>query len=245
MEITLENVLTVLRKCFVRMLVAALVVGIGAYLVSRYMIAPTYVSTAKLNIVVPIEARENSVASSSSAWVYANRQVLTCVELLQSNSFAKIVRENAVIDHNASFKVTYNEDSTIITITASDNTPKEALKVALTAAEYANDFIAEKNDALLSVVIVDMPEEPRAQIAPHPLRNVALAAVAAAAIVFAIELLRETLGTKVKNENELARHYEYPVIAVIPDFNDAAHHSKNDYYYSSYAKKAEEDNGQE
>ena len=52
------------------------------------------------------------------------------------------------------------------------------------------------------------------------------------------QLLRQALGTKIKDESELRKRYKLPVLALIPDFNEAIRNSSK-YSYTDYYVRGE------
>ncbi len=233
MEISLDTILSVLRKCIALMIILALVAGIGAYFVSEYLITPTYTAVAKINVVTSKDATSASEANTGTS--YITKILKTCTQLLQANSFVQGVKEELAVDYVPRLVFESSEDSTIILIKAYDSDPKKACDIASVAATRSTDYISDMTSGMATVKIYDNPIVPVSPSSPNSFKNSALAALAVAAAVFVIYLLAELLGTKVKSEKELsARFPEIPIIAAIPDFYYGAKNSKKYYSYDKY-----------
>lgn len=226
MEISLDTILKVLRKYYIAILAVALIAALLTFVICDFVVSPTYEATAKINI--KSERISSSISEDSTSMTYALRMVMTCSEILKSKDYRNTVQDIAALDHKPTYTFSTSSDTTIIRITASAHDPEEAYNVAKAVAENANDLIHNAVTGV-EVTVVETPDVPNGPSAPRSARNAALAFIASALVFLAVVVLMEMLGTKVKDENELAKRYDLPVIAVIPDFNDTTH-KKSSYY---------------
>lgn len=240
MEISLETVLRILRKYLVLILAVALVGAISAYAASVYIIKPVYVSQTQINVASGILNETTNDSQNSTKWTLALRATKTCNSILSSADYSKMIREKAALDHDPKIEFTCDNDTTVIKVKISDNDPQTAYRIATCVAETAGDWLKDKTSESITATMFESPKLPKSPASPNPVRNALLAAVLCAALIFVIELLREVLGTKVKDERELAKRYaDIPVIASIPDFNESVRRSSKCYYYSGYGSKGE------
>ena len=237
MEITFETVFRVLRKAWLIILICAVLGGIGAFCVCEYIMTPTYVSSLKINIIGAQEV-DNTIAGQNNQWVLANRIVKTCTEIINTNTFRTKVRDASGVNHKPQLDVSFDEETTIINIKVLDHDKQNAYLFAQTIAEIVNDHLIESTATSVSVRIIEQPVVPENASAPNTVFNTFLSFFIFAFVMFILQLLREILGTKIKNENELLRRYDIPVIATIPDFNEVYRNS-NKYYYKEYNSKGE------
>ncbi len=235
MEITFETILNVIRKSIVILLIVAVVAGALAYVVSAFVLQPTYVSTVKLNIIGTKESQSGLVENNNS-WVYANRIIKTCAGILETNDFKKIVMEEAGVDYKPNYTVSFDEDTTIISIKAQAGTAEDAEKIADAIAKSANEHLVQMNESSVTVKIIDSPTKPKSPSSPNVLMNVVIVVIASMAIVLVIQVLRDILGTTIKDEDELQKRYDIPVISSIPDFNEAMRNSSK-YSYTEYVSR--------
>lgn len=238
MEITLDIVLRVLRKSLLHIVLFALIAGVAAFLACGFLVQPTYVSTTEINLIGNENAAGGTTAEGNNSWVFANRLLKTCAGILDTRNFAMKIKAEAGIDYMPSYSISYEEETTIIRISVSDHNPENAYKIAQAIANNANSHLAETTLTSVSVVVIDNPILPTQASSPNTLSFTVLSAVAAAAIVIVVQVLREVLGTKVKDESELRKRYNIPVLASIPNFNEAVRNSSK-YSYTDYYVKGE------
>ena len=242
MEISLKTLISVLKKAVIWMIIFAILAGVGTYFAVSYFVEPTYVSVAEVNLSgqdLSSGETSSSVTQQNNKWVYANRIVKTCSEILATNNFRSKIREELKLGYNPNYSVSFDEETTILTISARDKDPTMAYRIAKTAIELADDYLDEKLSEPINAIIIEDPRVPANPSSPNKTMFAAVAAVVIAVVIFGVQLLRELLGIKVKNEVELFERYNIPVIAVIPDFDQAARHYKK-YEYSSYGAKGGE-----
>lgn len=238
MEITLDIVLRVLRKSLLYIILFALIAGILAFFACGFLVQPTYVSTTKINLIGNENAAGGTTAEGNNSWVFANRLLKTCTGILDTRDYALKIKEDAGIDYMPSYSISYEVETTIIKITVSDHNPENAFKIAQAIANNANTHLAEKTFTSVSVVVIDNPVLPIHAASPNAPTLSMIFAVATAFVVLFIQVLKEVLGTKIKDESELRKRYNIPVLASIPDFNEAVRNSSK-YSYTDYYVKEE------
>jgi len=237
MEITLDIVLRVLRKSLLYIVLFALIAGIVAFLACGFLVQPTYVAKTELNLIGNENAMGGSTTDSNNSWVFANRLLKTCAGILDTENFARKIMAEAGIDYKPVYSITYEEETTIIKISVSDHNPENAYKIAKAIADNANGYLAETTLTSVTVVVIDDPILPTNASSPNIPSYTIISAIAAGALVFVVQLLREVLGTKIKDESELRKRYNIPVLASIPDFNEAVRNSSKYSYADYYAKE--------
>lgn len=238
MEITLDIALRVLRKSLLYIVLFALIAGIVTFLACDFLVEPTYVSKTQINLIGNEGTSNESVAAGNNSWVFANRLLKTCAQILNTRDFALKVKDSAGIDYMPKYTISYAEETTVMTISVRDNNPENAYKIAQAIADNANDHIAEKTLTSVTVIVSDSPVRPTTASSPNIPSYTIIAALGTAVFVYIIQLLRQVLGTKIKDESELRKRYNLPVLASIPDFNEAVRNSSK-YSYTDYYVKGE------
>lgn len=238
MEITLDIALRVLRKSLLYIVLFALLAGIITFLACGFLVKPTYVSKTQVNLIGNETTVNDSVAAGNNSWVFANRLLKTCAEILDTRDFALKVKDAAGIDYMPKYSIRYEEETTVITIAVSDHNPENAYKIAKAIADNANGHLAEKTKTSVTVIVTDAPVLPTSASSPNIPSYTIIAALGAAVVVYVVQLLRQVLGTKVKDESELRKRYNLPVLASIPDFNEAVRNSSK-YSYTDYYVKGD------
>ena len=238
MEITFETIFRVLRKSFLYIVLFALAAAIISFVVFSYLVPPTYVAKTEINLIGNENDITGSVADGNNSWVFANRLLKTSKKILDSRDFALEIKEAAGIDYIPKYTIKYEEDTTIVLISVTDRNPENAYKIAQAIADKANGRLANITLTSVSVVVNENPVLPTEPSSPTVPLFTLVAAVATVLIVVVIQILREALGTKVKDEIELANRYNIPVLASIPDFNEAMRNGSK-YSYSKYYVKGD------
>lgn len=224
MEISLDTVFKILRKYAVLIIIVAVVCAVGAYGASSYLIKPTYQAKAQINIVpyqIDEQEGKQNISGNSTGWSLALRATETCGGILKANDYTSAVKGALNLDYEPNLNFTYDDGSTtLITLTVTDKNPEKAYEIALTAVNGASEWIKDKTSGTISATVSDYPELPKEPYSPNPLKNAIIAMLCGAVLVFAIAFMREVFGTKVKNEEELAKRYpDIPVLASVPDFD--------------------------
>lgn len=235
MEITFDTIFQVILKSITLILICSILCGVSAFVVSKYVMAPTYVSVLEINIIGTQDS-DGGIVSENNQWVFANRLVKTCKEIIETNTYKHKVKDVANIDHKPSYTVSYDEETTVIGITVQDKSNDDAYKIARAIEATVNDHLVEKTATSVSVRVIEEPVKPIAPSAPNVTLNTILATLIGAVVVVIIQLIREIFGTKVRDEDELRKRYDLPVIASIPDFNEAMRNSYK-YSYSDYVSR--------
>lgn len=237
MEITFETIFKVIRKSIALILICTVLCGVGSFLVSKYLLSPTYVSVLEINII-GTQDKEGGIVNENNQWVFANRLVKTCKEIIDTNTFKRKIKEVAGLDHKPSFSVSYDEETTVIGVTVQDKSNVDAYKIAKAIEEAVNEHLIETTATSVSVRVIEEPVLPQKPSSPNVMLNTVLVALIGAAVVIIIQILREVFDINVKDEDELQKRYDLPVIASIPDFNEAMRNSyKYKYSYSAYVSK--------
>lgn len=235
MEITFDAIFNVIRKSIALILICAIICGAGAFLVSKFILTPTYVSILEINIIGTQDS-EGGIVNENNQWVFANRLVKTCKEIIDTNTFRRKVKEVAGVDHKPEFTVAYDEETTIIEIKVQDKSSEDAYRIARAISEIVNEHLVEKTVTSVSVCVTEEPVQPKSPSSPNVVLNTIIMAFIGAAVVVIIQILREVFGIKVKDEDELQKRYGIAVIASIPDFNEAMRNSSK-YSYRAYTSK--------
>ncbi len=236
MEITLDIVLRVLRKSSLYIILFALIAAIATFVACGFFVSPTYVSTTELNLIGSENLTGGSIVNDHNSWVLANRILKSCAGILETRDFALKIQAEAGIDYMPKYSISYEEETTIIKISVSDHNPENAYKIAQAIANNAHGHLSETTKTSVSVVVIENPVLPSKPSSPDTPTFTILAAIIVAVIVLIIQVLREVLGTKIKDETELRKRYNIPVLASIPDFNEAVRNSSK-YSYSDYYVK--------
>lgn len=222
MELTLPQLVKIIRRNVLLIVIFTLACGIVTFVVSKYVVAETYVSTVKLYVSTPTSANANP-GTDINALNYAQKVVNTYIEMLQTNSFLQKVQERAGVDMKFDdFRkmVQFHSlnDTEVFQADISAHDPAEAKRIADTISELAPSTIAQFKDGA-SLKIVDPANYPDKPSSPHPALNTAIGAVIALLASVCWFVLRSSLDLRIMGEEDITEHYNIPVLAAIPAFN--------------------------
>ena len=221
-EYSLSDILSILLK---RLWIIVLCVVIGAaatFAVSQFVIEKQY--TASVQMYVSPNKENPTTIGSISELNYAQAVVDTYIEILKTTSFLDSVASSVKLG------LTGEQLKEMIQISAVNNTeifeieveypdPKGALLIANTISELAPRKIIEIKDAD-AVRVVDPARLPKKYSSPNvPLNTVIGALLSMVLAVLAVFLL-EMLDRRVKDEDDLIRSYQVPILGSIPKFDD-------------------------
>lgn len=241
-EIDLRFFFTVLRKCWYFVILAAVVFGLLAGVYSSFFIEKRYSSTVNMYVDPNTTASGTINFSTADALAATYPPVLrNSDEFKQQVALEMALAKNE--DGEAAFPSwTYRDVGTpgtpelvandwgrvggmvttgikedkIFYITIRSTDPHEAYAMAKIAVKVAPDIL---NDVVGvgRVMVIGYPALDTVPDSPNVLRNVALAAVVGAVLVYVVFFLIRLFDTTVYTEGDLTR-FGLPVLGVVPTF---------------------------
>lgn len=210
-----------LRKWYV-LFIAALVGGLGAYLVTDLFIPPKYSAGTTLYVNASTKKTEEISSSNISA---SQQLVNTYAEILKARDFLdKIARD---MDD----KYTSNELKNMLTMTSVNKTEvlsvvvkgtdkNDVFKIAKRLADYATDELKNVVGAG-SVTILESPTEPKSPISPNVRANTLIGVLLGLLFAGLLIVVLDLLDTRIKSGEEFANNYEEPLLGEIPTLEEA------------------------
>lgn len=205
-------------------LILAILAGLGAFGLSKYVISPKYeantsmiVSSSKQNI-----DQNNPQADVELSQINANRALVsTYSEIVKSRGIADKVIANLNLDMD------YEEFSNKVSIEPVKDTQIISVKVVDTIAQRAADIANETSmifkDSITQIMNVDnvqildkatLPEEPSS---PKVMRNTVIGVMLGFILGIGIALIMELSNTRVKTSEEVTEAFDIAVLGLIPD----------------------------
>ena len=240
-EIDLRFFVTVLRKCWYWILLAALILGLAAGVYSSFFIPKSYSSTVNM-YVDPNPQSSSGMFNASTAEALA--EIYPPV-LRYSDAFARSVAtemvglrddegnqlfpawiyrsgdDGEIVPTNWSrvrgMMSTGIKDDKIFYITMRSQNPEEAYRLAEIAASVAPGVL----DATVKVGQVTVLTDPVLDTvpdSPNVVRNAILAAMIGAVLVYVAFFLRDLFDTTVYTEKALAA-FDLPILGTVPFFS--------------------------
>lgn len=245
-ELDLGELFVAICRKFWIIAISTILVGaiLGAY--AFFCITPKYKASAMLYV------NNNSVSVAGASFDLsdinaAKSLVSTYMVILNSRNVLEDVIKKSGVDY------TYNELSKMITSAPVDDTevfevvvtstnPEEAEKIANCICSVLPQKIASIVESS-SVRIVDSAVLPEKKSSPsvtmYTLGGMFIGFVVSCLVVVILKLRDNSITT----EDYLINNYKYPILAVIPDFND--NRQKGKYYYSQSKLRGDYDDADE
>lgn len=219
MEYTVSEVFSILvMRIWIIALMILLGTG-GAFSVSQYVMVKEY--TATVSMYAARSSEDADIYTSLTDLNYAQQVVNTYLVILKTNDFLDKVVKKSGLDYSlAELKemVTMNpvNDTEIFEIHVTSNDPEDSLTLANTIVILAPQKIAEikSSDNIKAVDPAVLPVKPSA---PNIVLNTAMGFVLGMVLGTLMAFLLETFDKRVKDEDDLSKHYDVPILGVIPN----------------------------
>lgn len=216
MEIDLGEIFLVLVNKIPQMISVGLFAALVVFLVTRFVITPTYESTTKVYI---LNKQENSNVT------YSDLQMGTQL----TKDYAELIRSRFVLEEtiqmlglNTTYEslknrvtVTTPTDTRIIYITVSDHDPAQAMRIANAVREAASQHITNVMD-IEAVNVAETADMPSVKSSPAILKMTILSGLAGVFIVAAVSILFYLLDDTIKTSEDVERYLGLSTLAMIP-----------------------------
>jgi len=227
-SISIQDLLSILLKRIWLIIICTIIFAGMAFAYSRFYVVPLYRSQVMF-LVDPISASDYSNYSEAQqldmefrSSTYAKQLTNTYLQILQTNSFRnKLIQEYEEKYEkrlNGSWSFNIITDTELFMIRVVSTSPLDAYEIAQTIEKVAPEIIADLMGAE-KIRVADNAAESRAPINNNMRRNVFLAAVAGAVLAYGIGFLIFLLDIRVKDEEDLRKSYDIPILGGIIDFD--------------------------
>ncbi|WP_070328403.1 YveK family protein [Exiguobacterium aurantiacum] len=214
--ISLGELFSILKRSKWLIASLALIAALIAFLVSSYVIQPTYEASTQV-LVAPKETQNNMIdtgqVQSSVALVNTYRVII------QSPAILEPVQENVVgAPEGISNLITVNseQNSQVINIAVQHTNPVLATDIANEISTVFSKEVKELMSGVDNVKVLSDASVPMFPVSPNILLNTAIATVLGLMIGVAIAFLRVVLDRRIKTEQDVETILELPVLGSIP-----------------------------
>ncbi|PWN04907.1 hypothetical protein DJ010_04720 [Nocardioides silvaticus] len=217
-----KQFLMVLRRRW-RTIIAMLLLGLGvAAAISYFLMTPKYESTSK--VVVSVNA--SSASEASSAAFFLQNRVATYADLAKSTELSERVIDVLDLDmtpKELSDKISTEvvQETSALTITVSDEDPREAQTIADVVTTEFQAFaeeietIGSDGTSQISLTISDSPEYNGSAVSPDWILNLLAGGLIGLLLGVALAVSRELLDRTVRTADHISEVTEAPVLASI------------------------------
>lgn len=237
LNIGLEDLLGILRQCWIIMLAAAILVGIGLYVFLNVTHVDEY--TAQATIYVGSGDNEGNNGMTTTDFTIADKLVQDCLKVATHRQTLKKVVENqsrvmsaSELQRRVTTKSYSNSRLIDVSVSAGD---KEAAREL--ADELANVICEEVNrangnDRCKVFYEADLPESISNPVSKL---TVLLVAFASAIVVYVVYLILFLMDDKINGPEDVERHLQLSILGQIPNKQDAGRRKKY-YAYDASSK---------
>jgi capsular polysaccharide biosynthesis protein len=222
MELTLEQVISILLKNIIFIIISSIIFLAGAYVISNYFIDPTYISSVKM-YVVPGDSGDSHVRPNINDLTYAQKVVNTYIEILKTNSFLNKIAVETKLGYTAedlknmvSFKVLNNTEIFQIDVTSESPTYAKFIADSISLNAPLQITGIKEDD---SVKLVQPAELPTVPASPNIILNTVIGCMLGLSISVLISILKEILDVRVKGNDDLNNKYDIPILGSVPSFS--------------------------
>ena len=215
-EINILDMLFVIRKHIWKIIIAAIVAGVLAFVYTITSIVPMYRSTTQLLIKDFDVAASNIYMDSTSKVMLVNNSM----EVLNGSHVMQEVIDSLSLDMTTSqlrqcVSISSPEETLVIKISATHSDPETAKDIASEFGTIANEVLA-KNIGITSLSVIEEAETPTYPISPNTLKNTVMGGFAGAFIVAALVILLRLVNSNIYNADDVERSLGLIVFASIP-----------------------------
>lgn len=218
----LKHIIDVVIKRLWIIVLCAVIGTAGAFLASTYLIEKEY--TASVSMYVTPDMNNPSAGEALNYLYYAQQIVDTYTHILQTTSFMKSVADASDLGYSAEqlskmIQIEVLDETEIISISVTSNSPEDSYKLANTAAMMAPEKIMEIKTAD-SVSVVDKAVIPRQASSPNVLINTIIGLALGLGIGYLLVNILELFDNRIKDEDDFLKNYDIPILGIIPKINE-------------------------
>lgn len=219
--ISLQELFSILRKSFWRILALTIVAALISFSVSSFLIKPTY--QAGTQILVTPKKQENEVIDAQS--------VQSSVTLV--NTYRVIIKSPAILEQvqkevpnaptnvaalNNMVTVESEQNSQVINVSVQSTDAALASNMANSIAEVFSSDVQELM-SVDNVTVLSKSGIPTSPVSPNIILNTAIAAVVGFLLGVGLAFLREVLDRRIRTEDQVQQILDLPVLGSIPDID--------------------------
>lgn len=241
-ELGLEDLLGILRQCWILMLVVAMVVGGALYAFLNATHVDEYTAVATIHVGAAANGGSNAVSSSDIS--LATNLVNDCLVVVKdSSTLEKVISNcNLIVDDTDQFaskiKVTNKTNTRFVYVSVTAAEPEAAEDIATEVANVSCDALnglyagADQE----KVFKVYSPGKAPDEISnPVSKLTVLLVGVAAALVIYVIYLVIFLMDDKINGPEDVEKYLQLSVLGQIPNKQDSGRKKKY-YAYNADSK---------
>lgn len=215
-EIDLGEILMMLVTKIPLMLAAGLFTALTAFMVSKFVIPPTYQSTTKIFI---LNKQDNTNVTYSDLQM-GTQLTKDYAELIQSRFVLEEVIQQLDLDTDYEklkkrVTVTTPTDTRIISIMVKDKSPVDAMRIANALREASSVHITNVMD-IEAVNVAETADMPIKKSSPGVGKNTAIGGFAGVFLVAVIVIITYLMNDTIKTGEDVEKYLSLSTLALIP-----------------------------
>lgn len=216
-EIDLLEIISILFAKFWLILGVGLIAAVIGFIISRFVLTPTYESTTKIYI---LNKSENTTVTYSDVQM-GTQLTKDYAELINSRYVLETVIEQLSLTEmeykDLLKKVSVNTptDTRIVSITVTDIDPRQAQDIANCIREVAGEHIQNVMD-IDAVNVVEEANLPTIKAGPSVIKWTAIGGILGVFLVCAVILIHYLLDDSIKSSEDVEKYLGLSTLALIP-----------------------------
>ncbi|MEG1500893.1 MAG: Wzz/FepE/Etk N-terminal domain-containing protein [Clostridiales bacterium] len=221
-EIDLRQIFLIIWHRLWLIISTTIIFGLVAFLISHFLITPIYSASASMYVYSESNRGINDITSTEQLNT-SQKLVQTYIVILTSNSVLNQVAEQlgniySADDIRKMLTASAINGTETFQITVTNPDPVMAQKIANTVANVAPEEIIRVVKAG-SVEVIDYATLPINPSSPRTLTNTVIGALLGIILSVLVSIIMAMLDTAVRCEEDLAEHFNIPVLGVIPSLS--------------------------
>lgn len=215
-EIDLLELVRVMWSKKIYIILAAVIMGVLAFAVSKFLLTPQYKSTTKMYVL----AQQNSTTVTNSDLQASTQLSQYFVEIIQSREVLESVIGQLGLEVSYEgllnkITVSAGSDTRIVAISVTDPEPETACRIADAIRETAATHIQTVMN-MEAVNVVDKANVPANPSSPNIKKNVLISAFFGAFLAIAVILVVYLINDTIRTSEDVERYLGVSVLGTIP-----------------------------
>ncbi len=217
MELTLPKLLEILKRNIAWLIISAIIFALLTFGYSYGFLSPSYTNQMKLIVEYP------EGISDYTDITLMRRMVVTYIDILNTTDYALLIKQNcdtslSVNEIKASMEFTSFEESEAFILKVTCKTPEDCQKITETVSKTVKTHIDNFYGYKLSLATIESPPSIPTEVGIPFARNTLVGALLGALLAGCYAVVRSLYDISVKSEDDLAQHYDIPILGTVPDF---------------------------
>lgn len=221
-NIDLKKIFTMLKRKIVYIVLITLIGAVLAGAYTNFFITPMYTATVQLHVYSSADNRLGTDSTITKGELEASQQLInTYIVVVKSNTFLEKVADKLGNDKftagaiKSMLSCSAIENTVAFSISITNPDPETAMEIANTIADTCPDEIVRVLK-VGGVEIIDYAKLPTSPSSPNLRKNILFGAAIAFGVSFAFFFIKELFDTSIKDESDLTREFDIPILGTIP-----------------------------